>query len=85
MSADEQEEYTVEAVRRALAEDPRLSELELDVEVAGDAIVVSGTVATSERREIVPAVLAELFPDRELVSRIEVARTRGPGKEETIG
>ena len=78
-----EEEYTVEAVRRVLAQDPRVAELELDVEVTAETILVSGTVSTPQRRDAIPIVLGERFPGREVVCRIDVVRT-GQGSEETI-
>lgn len=78
-----EQEYTVEAVRRVLAQDPRVAELELDVEVTAETILVTGTVATEERRDAIPVVLGERFPAREVVCRIDVVRTDG-GAEETI-
>lgn len=65
-------QYLIEHVRDALARNPALGELELQVAVAGNVIDVSGVVQTPERREAITAVLEELFPDYELRNQTTV-------------
>ena len=56
--------YREEELRQALASDPRVAEPELDVTIAGDRVVISGTVPTEDRRTAVTDVTREHCPDR---------------------
>ncbi len=58
-----QAEYRAEHLRAALAADPRVHELGLDVAVLGDTIVLRGTVATEAMRAAVGEVAREFAPD----------------------
>jgi hypothetical protein len=64
--------YREEELRQALAADPRVAETELDVRIAGDRIVISGTVPTQDRRDAVAAVTRERCPDLEVDNRTVV-------------
>lgn len=65
--------YVAEHAREALAADPRTAGLELDVGVAGDAIVLRGMVSTEQRKSAASEVIEERFPGwtvhNELVAR----------------
>jgi osmotically-inducible protein OsmY len=76
--------YLVEHVREALAGDERLGELELQVTVAGERIVVSGTVQTKERRQAVSEVVAGLLPDRTVVNQTTVLAPPAGAQTETL-
>lgn len=65
-------EYVVERVREALARDPRVGEIELDVSIQGRTVVVEGTVPTEERREAIPEVVRATAPDHEVENRTTV-------------
>lgn len=67
----------------ALAEDGRVAEPGLHVQVGADQVVVSGTVSDAERQEAVAEVLADLVGRRELVDLTEVAGA-GPPPEEQV-
>jgi hypothetical protein len=56
--------YLAEQVRDALAQDPRVGELGVDVVVDGETVTLSGTVASAESREAVADVARELLPER---------------------
>ncbi|HVM12374.1 MAG TPA: phospholipid-binding protein [Actinomycetota bacterium] len=79
------EEYTVEAIRRALARDPRVGELELDVEVDEEAIRVTGTLPTEQRRDAVTEVLEERFPNHRVENATAVLSPEAPPDEEVVG
>jgi osmotically-inducible protein OsmY len=72
MADSEPDVYVMEHARAALAKDPRVAELELDVTVAADTVFVSGTVGSEERRRAVTEVLRELLPEREVVNQTSV-------------
>ena len=66
------DEYLVERIREAIASDPRVNELELQVTVAGEKVFVSGTVATAERRDAIGEVLAAVAPNHEIHNETSV-------------
>jgi hypothetical protein len=81
-SADEVPEYSAGRVQDVLARDPRVGELELDVQVHGRLVVVEGVVHTLERREAVTTVVREALPDMEVDNRVEVSdASAGPAVE----
>lgn len=77
--------YREEEIRRALAADPRVGELELEVRIAADRVVVAGVLPTEERRRAVTEVIAELAPDLQVVDDTTVARLMPADDEERIG
>jgi polyhydroxyalkanoate synthesis regulator phasin len=80
----EAEGYLAERVRQALAEDPRIGEVELHVSVVGDRVVVQGTLPTEERREAVVEVVRRIAPDHECVNETTVVNTEAEPREEEI-
>src|SRR5262249_7339706 len=77
--SDETEDcYLPERLRRAFATDPRLNELELEVEIRDGVIVVAGAVQTHGRKEAVSAIARAAPPDRPRHNRIRVL-PHGPG------
>jgi hypothetical protein len=65
--------YLIERVREALAHDPRVAELGISVAVTGDAVLLTGDVATAERREAVAEVVEPLLEGRTLHNGVTVA------------
>lgn len=60
-------EYVVERLRQALAEDPTVYELGVQVTVAGgNRVFLSGHVATAERRDAITEVARRVLPDHEV-------------------
>lgn len=59
----EPKQYVVEHIREALAQDPRVAELDVQVKVVGDRIFVKGTVPAAARRDAIGTVLGEMFGD----------------------
>ncbi len=55
--------YLEAHVAEALATDPRVSMLGIEVSIRGSAVFLSGEVGTAERQHAVTAVVAELLPD----------------------
>jgi BON domain len=76
--------YREEELRQALAADPRVAETELDVRIAGDRIVISGTVPTQDRRDAVAAVTREHCPDLEVDNRTVVPSLATTDDEERV-
>lgn len=78
------DEYVVAHVKEALAQDPRLHELALDVTVRGGRVFVAGHVATPERRDAVSAVLADACPGRDVANETTVEEVAEPVGEERL-
>jgi hypothetical protein len=57
----EPKQYVVEHIRDALAQDPRVAELDIQVKVVEDRIFVKGTVPAASRRDAITVVLEEMF------------------------
>jgi osmotically-inducible protein OsmY len=66
MERSDQPGYLVQQVREALAHDPRVSELEIDVKIRGNRVFLKGSVATSERREAITEIVRVVLPDHEI-------------------
>jgi hypothetical protein len=62
-----------EHVRDALANDERVAELHVDVRVSGRRLVLTGEVATEERRRAVYEVASALMPEWEVLNQTTVA------------
>jgi hypothetical protein len=55
-----------EETRRALAEDPRLGQLDVCITLRGRRALLTGHVVTRDRQELVAAVVAEHLPGYEI-------------------
>lgn len=78
---EQNEGYLAAHLEEALAEDGRVAEPGLHVQVAGERVVVSGTVSDPQRKEAVVEVLEGLIGDRKLVDFTEVAGAGPPPQE----
>ncbi|MBW3634155.1 MAG: BON domain-containing protein [Chloroflexi bacterium] len=65
--------YLIEHVRDALAHDPRVGELDVVVEIDGETVVLSGTVATADRQEAAADAVRDLLPNHHVRDETEVA------------
>lgn len=77
-SASEPDDYRLQRLREALAKDPRVGELELEVRSAGGKVFVSGLVATDERRRAIDEVAREVVPDLRVVNETAVSSFPAP-------
>lgn len=68
------ERYLAAHLHEALLADPRVGEQDLEVQVVGSGVRVSGTVATVERRAAIPDVIADHAPRCEVRIDVEVVR-----------
>jgi BON domain-containing protein len=76
--------YLAERVRRVLAQDPRVNELGLVVDIAEGRATVSGAVASAERRQAIVTVMHEQFPELELANDVTVHRIATRPTRETL-
>ena len=55
-----------EETRRALAEDPRLGQLDVSITLRGRRALLTGHVVTRDRQELLASVVAEHLPGYEI-------------------
>ena len=80
----ESEAYLAEHVRETLAQDPRVGELDVRVTVRAGSVVLSGTVATPERRDMIEVVAREQLPDYRIDNEIVVGAVAEPSPAEHL-
>lgn len=71
------DEYLVTRVLEALASDDRVSQLDIDVQVRDKQVILSGTVATQDRRRAIHHVTQEVLPDHEIIDELQVIGLSG--------
>jgi osmotically-inducible protein OsmY len=81
---EEPKQYVIERVHRALAEDPRVGELNVDVTLAGGRVFLTGDVPTQERKDAISSLVGELLPDHEVCNETSVATLAPAGDPEDI-
>lgn len=79
-----EEAYVAGQIERALHGDRRAHELGIRVDVSGDDVVLSGQVASEERRRTVARIAAEQAPDLTISNEILVTPVRPPEGEEHL-
>jgi osmotically-inducible protein OsmY len=76
-------EYVIERVHQALAEDPEIHELGIQVAVAGAQVFLTGHVGTAERRRAISTVAQRVLPDHTIHNQTTVgAFPEAEGMEE---
>jgi hypothetical protein len=78
------QQYLAARLRRALAEDPRTSELGVRVIVRGEQVLISGDVASEQRREELATVLAEVAPELHVYNDVRVVAAGEPTRTEEL-
>jgi osmotically-inducible protein OsmY len=81
---EEPPHYKVQRVREALAHDPRVGELELDVNIRAGKVLVAGTVPSKEVQKGITEVVEEVLPDLEVHNQTRVGQYRTPEEEERL-
>jgi putative nucleotidyltransferase-like protein/BON domain-containing protein len=79
------DEYLVGKLQEALAQDPRTGELGLNATAEEGTVVLSGTVATLDRREAVLTVAREIAGDRPIQANLSVPELSTPDEMEDLG
>ena len=80
----ESEIYLVERIRGALAQDPGVAELGITVTVVGARIILSGIVATAERRDAIATLVRTVVPTHEVQNDVGVQELATTGEEESL-
>jgi osmotically-inducible protein OsmY len=83
--AEEPEKYLVQRVRDALAADPRVGELHVDVSIRGTRVFLTGQVPSRERREAIAQVVHEVLPEHQVANHVTVDPIAGHPEVETLG
>jgi osmotically-inducible protein OsmY len=65
-ASEEAVHYLVQHIREALAHDPDVSELEIDVKIRGRKVFLKGSVSTAERQEAITETVRAVVPDHEI-------------------
>ncbi|MFD9739061.1 BON domain-containing protein [Umezawaea sp. NPDC059074] len=78
------EQYLSARLRRAIAEDPRTTELGVRVTVRGDHVLLSGDVACEERRAELEAVVHEVAPEVVVMDDVRVVSVAEPEGSEDL-
>ena len=76
--------YDAEHIREALIADPRVNALDVQVSLAGEALVVTGSVPTMERRDAIATVLAELAPGVDVRNDVSLIDLSEPTGQEVV-
>lgn len=77
-------EYLVQRARERLALDPRTSELEVRVSVAGHKVFLHGSVTTDERRHAITDVVTESLPGYEVHNQMTLLDLTPAGEAEEL-
>ena len=80
----EPDAYLAEHIREALAHDPRVSQPGLSVTVAGGKILLSGEVATEDRKAAAGEVVERLAEGRAVHNALTVSALSEPADRESI-
>ena len=81
---DEPEPYMVERAREALAGDPRVSELHVEVTMLGRKVFLTGSVPSEERRQAAGEVVTEALPAFEVHNHVTVEGISGDPEVEVL-
>jgi osmotically-inducible protein OsmY len=76
--------YVAERVRAALAADPRLNDLGIQVKIIDRKIILSGAVATQERQAMVETIVRELLPDHDIQNEVGILEIVDPPAPERV-
>jgi osmotically-inducible protein OsmY len=82
--SEEPAQYVAARLHRVLAEDPRTAEQGVRVTVRGQQVMVSGDVASAQRRAELERVLREAAPDMVVHNDVRVVRAGEPIDREEL-
>jgi predicted nucleotidyltransferase len=77
-------EYALSHLRQCLAEDIRTNELDIQIEQAGDRVLLRGEVTANDRRDAVAQIARECFPNAIVENQIRVLDVSEPAEGETM-
>jgi len=77
--------YAAGHLRQALACDERVGEQDLQVDIVGTQVVISGSAASPERRRAIEEVAREQLPGWDVRVLVDVIHRDGPIEREELG
>ncbi|MGH8986565.1 MAG: BON domain-containing protein [Acidimicrobiia bacterium] len=80
----EPKQYVVAKVNEALAHDPRVGELDVQVKVVGQQVFLTGSVSTAPRHELIGRVVEELLPEHQVHNEVVVTTADGDPEQEEL-
>jgi osmotically-inducible protein OsmY len=81
---EDPDEYVIQRVHEAVAEDERSAELNLDIQIANKELFLRGVVPNDARRQAVTQVVKEILPDDVVHNDLEVENLTEPGSPERL-
>ena len=76
--------YDAEHIREQLIADPRVNALDVQVELSGGALVVTGNASSEERRTVIGQVVAELAPGIDVRNDVSLVKFTEPTGQEIV-
>lgn len=76
--------YVAMRLQEALAHDPRVNELQLNVKIVGDQVFVTGEVASEERCTAIGDLASEMLPNMRVHNQTTVVRADTPAAAEDL-
>ena len=76
--------YDAEHIREQLIADPRVNALDVQVTLAGGALVVTGNATSEERRDLIGEVVADLAPGIEVRNDVSLIKFTEPTGQEVV-
>lgn len=84
MADDTLDSYDAEHIREKLVADPRTNALDVQVRLSGGALILTGTVASAQRRNLIAEVVAELAPGVAVRNDLSVTDMTEPEDREVV-
>ena len=81
---EDPDEYVIQRVYEAVAEDERAGELNLDVQIANNELFLRGVVPNDARRQAIAQVVKEILPDAVVHNDLELESLTEPGSPERL-
>jgi hypothetical protein len=73
---DEPPQYVAQRIREALANDPRVGELDVHVRITGEKVFLSGIVSTEERRRAITEIVRGILPGHRIINEVSMVPQR---------
>lgn len=84
MAEETLDSYDAEHIREQLIADPRTNALDVQVRLSGNALILTGNVASEERRTAICDVVAELAPGVQIRDDLSVTDMSEPEGSEVV-
>ena len=76
--------YAIAHLKERLAEDPRVNELDIQVDQLDNQILLRGEVQLEDRRQAVEQITREIFPEHHIENQLRVLNFQTPAETEEI-